>query len=248
MRTFASALVALVVLLAGAGEAHAVTIFQHTGDADPVTEGWNANNGGVAGTPVNDAAFGEPAAWGIDDSGNGFLFYQEVPNAAELAAIATQGWTMTSRLRVASTPTSTATVVFRYSDGVRGYQMSIGSDAAGDPILELDDNATPQGFLTTTLTGLGNGYHDYRLVFDPNAGTASAFVDGTLITTGYTGLVSPSTDALFGAGSSGGVGDGHWASVQFDIGQPVPEPGTMVLVGLGVAAAAAARRRRNAVA
>ncbi len=93
------------------------------------------------------------------------------------------------------------------------------------------------------MTGLGNGYHTYSLVFAPGLTSAELFVDGVSRIQGYTG----DTTFVGGNGIQFGVLSGGQGNFNFVQLQSVPEPSTSVLLSTGLLALWYFRRRHKPI-
>ncbi len=196
-------------------------LVRHVGAADPRAEGFALTATGSCAidvdclrSPVLYERFGREQAWQVDDRTTGGLaIYNLDPGAQNDARAAEQGWTLRARLRVlrdGQAPGFGALAI--YGDGVERFLMDFGSTAAGDPIVALAG-----GPPVPALTGLGDGYHLYELVFDPLLGAARLLVDGVDMGVSYTGQASSTNGVQFGSGTTAGQGAANYALVEWQI-------------------------------
>src|SRR5262249_16827986 len=117
------------------------------------------------------------------------------------------------------------------------FDLGLGLTAQGDTVVGLantiDTNGpggSVEGFGPSyTLTGLGNGYHTYSLLYSPASHLADLSVDGVIRIQGYAGTTESLSDPGFNfLGLSGGQANFNF--VQFS---SVPEPPSMILLGVG---------------
>jgi cysteine-rich repeat protein len=189
--------------------------YVHDGLTDPSTAGWTlvGPGTGVAAGPI--AGDRGLDAWNVDDNStaSGSTLTYVIPEATlagDLAEAAADGWTLRLRLRVVEIPDGTDfSVQSEFADGSTRWNLRFGSDAWGNPILQTI------GGTTVDLSDLDDGYHWYELTFDPDAGTADLFVDGTLRLTDDPGGAIALTRLNFGSGQSSTVGRGHYAYVEW---------------------------------
>ena len=120
-------------------------------------------------------------------------------------------------------------------------------DGTGNVSLYNGSVDTPAGF----ATGLANDgqWHNYAVLFDQNAQSIEIFVDevskGTIdLTTFAGGLYANFSNAAVGVGIGLGAGQNRSWTDNFQVGAPVPEPSTALLLLGGVAGAGWMRRRR----
>jgi hypothetical protein len=248
-----AAIAGLVFVLVGESpstKAQAAIIVQHSGSADPTTEGWTANippSGLTVGPVINDLGSGFDA-WMVDDNstmlgGNGG--YNVTPTGAQVAQASAQGWVLRTRLRVVDATALMQDVCAIYRDGATSWDMRFGRESDGDPIVQL---VTTSGGPTFTLQGAGSTYNLWELRYDPVAGSADLFVNGIERISNYTGFSIAQTSVIWGAASSADTGQGNYNLVQFEIfdqAQVVPEPSSLTLFGLGAAALVISSRRRR---
>lgn len=190
------------------------TIYRHAGAADPLTEGWTAEGGGVG--IVEGAVFGDLGkdAWSIEDPSGATGStgsYAVFPTPDEMCWARHAPWTLRATARVVQTPDAVDGSVFlRFFDGLTAYELHVGSDALGDPVVDLAGNQV-------TVVGAGSGYHTYELSFDPATETVDLSVDAvpTLFDIPGAVLRVSSPRVAFGSDDEAGTGHGHWSSVEF---------------------------------
>lgn len=129
----------------------------------------------------------------------------------------------------------------------------IRGDGSGNASLYNGATDTPiQATIPAFNTGLTNDgkWHNYAVEFDQTAKTIEIFVDesskGVIdLTTFANGLYANFSNEAVGVGAGLAAGQNRTWSDNFQVGSPVPEPSTLVLLGLSaIAGLAVARRRR----
>ncbi|MEI2774357.1 MAG: CARDB domain-containing protein [Candidatus Competibacter sp.] len=172
----------------------------------------------VIGPIANDLGY---PAWSVSGLAlpSQFIYQSGALNAAQKADINSQGFTLTLRGRVlqGSAPAfdvyNTVIGWVSLDTGTRRYDLALGVNSSGNTV----------AVLVTNLDGLGPGpsvrgfgstyalndasYHTYDLVFNPQAQSASLFIDGVERLSGYTGSPNLLADRglYFGATSGGGM-------------------------------------------
>lgn len=166
-------------------------IISHDGASDPVSEGFTDDLQGVSlsGPVLGDLGLDAYAVGGtgMQRFGTGNF------DAATRAALLDRGWRMRVRLRVAAAPDERGLVAVNLENvGGRRYDMNFGLDANGDTFVRLNQTIVTNPQLTGvgpthTLVGSGSTYHEFELVYDPDAGSADLFVDGVEVMSDYEG-------------------------------------------------------------
>jgi hypothetical protein len=200
---------------------HAAVLIDHNGSTDPTTEGWSFFTSGPAAAtgPINDAGTN---AWFTDDNNSSALggYALNITPSQALDA-RTNGWVMRTTAREADPNANYSSTAIEFRDGVSAFQVRIGSDSVGDPVVWA-------GSSSYTLIGGAGAFHDFAVVFDPVSLTADVFADGLEIIPNWTGGSAGSLNRIFwGAGSSSATGEGRFAYVDFEI---LPEPSSLILV------------------
>ena len=247
--------IAATVILAFTDSSHAsypVVLHQHTGTADPTTEGWAVLSflGATTAGPIIDS--GTPA-WSIVNNTPGDTgAYSVVPTPAEISTAATLGWSLQTTLRVTSpSETPGGSMLSLYRDGSRSYQMHFGSDGNGNAVVVLADNS---GFDSATGARFtvpgGSVFNTFELIYSPSAGSADLFVNGVEEISNYTGFAFSQNLLAWGDGATRDLtglepgtntSAGNYYENVFSI---VPEPASTVLL-LGSGAMLLRRRRRS---
>jgi hypothetical protein len=253
-----SSITLAVMLSSGTkGNARADSIGFHSGSTNPSTEGFTTVTFGASSTVAplsNDQGL---PAWSIAGTAQvaQFAYESPAPTASQLAAIASQGFTMTMTDRVIqglapaySSPNFVVIAGEDFTFNGKRWEMDLGLNASGDTVVVLPnsiDNGGPGGSIRApgasfTLVGSGSSYHTYQLIYNPTTMLASLFVDGVDRIDGYSGHTSftnPNVGLVWGA-FSGGQGNFNLASLQTGLPSSVPEPASLVMLSLGLAALA----------
>ena len=249
MRAFVLAVTAVLGLSALAS---ADVLIDHTGNNDPVDEGWGVirDFGATATAVTNDNGTGLNA-WAISKSiSSQEKGYEYVLTSGEAAAATSFGWVVKSTLRIANVNDAPDYAVsMLYSNGTKRFDLALGSNAAGDPIAMLVNSYVANGGdpagPSFTLTGGGNNYHIYEMIFNKVTNTADLKIDGVTRISGYTGnnQFVPTPRLQWGAFGGDGTGDGRYNGMELDV--TVPEPASIALCTLIPLIALTPRRRRS---
>ena len=237
---------ALAALVCGlAASAQAADIFYYA-NPDPTTvdgsvvpgfQPWIRDGSIAQSSGVTD---GTNLAWDVNNTTAGqYEFWKTTPLPAYIAEGNAKGWTYTVRLRLPNLGDAVGGgVETGYYTGTKAWDMAFGTEADGDPIVFLFDNATNPTF---TLQGASNTeYHVYSLKYDPVSTTADLFIDGVERISNYTGFTNPNMFILWGDTAVGDTGRGLWNLVEWT----APEPSSAALVTMGIGVLALRRRNR----
>ena len=206
-------------------------IISHSGDSSPLSQGWSRlSNSPAAGSEggIDDAGV---HAWQVSDTSitdASFSYrYQLAPT--ELAKAVSSGWSLSARFRIVdANDVPGGSIGLSFRTDTTAYDILIGADA-GVPRLILP---TDTGQEDLTLTGLGSGYHEYQLKYDPVSDSADLSVGGTTVLSNWggadfsTGSFGLQQSVFFGANSVPDTGTVNFASVSL---AAVPEPSAVVL-------------------
>ena len=226
----------------------------NTGAADPATQGWTFNNGGIG---ANQFAAGYDSGDGgwrtVDGTITGPAFYQQNLNAATAAAL-NDPWSLSWTFSMDSDAIGSAgTVVNNYyvnrtddnvglwiDHGNFSYRLQFEVSTGGTNDLFVDD-----GTNTFQLTNDGSGFdafHSGQIIFDGvNAALDFEGNSFALASSGPQGI----DRLVFGPISSGGQGSAIWNQVTL---AAVPEPASIAiwsLLGLGLAGYGYRRLRQS---
>lgn len=250
-----AALIAVSVVVA---PAWAVVSTSYVAPASPQSEGFTAIPFGPASQTTalaND--LGQPA-WSIAGTATAsqFGYASGTFSADQLSAIASNGFTLSldaRGLRGLSLPFDTTNHIIvmgaEVEFGTKRFEIDLGLDANGDTVVSLPttlDAAGPGSAVRSfgasyTLAGEGNGYHLYKLQYDPIVQRATLLVDGTPRLFDYAGNNSfAGNRGLVWFAASGGIGNFNTVQVA------VPELTTSAMLLVGTLALIALRRRDSA--
>jgi hypothetical protein len=229
----------LLLLILQFSQLQAETVFVHTGNTNPLTEGWTTE--GFAqdttfGPITNDGGFD---AWYVSDNsfelGSHFQYLQTLTDG-QVTRANTNGWTLTAKMRVDVNNPPGLSPFMEYTDGILRFVLGFGRGDGDDFKLILWDGGCTSRlcFRVTgevyTFEDAGDSYHEYQLVYDPSAGSADLYIDGIERASNYEGGVHPPSGVgRVGWGSlhDTGGGAGRYNFVHFEI---VPEPSSVVPV------------------
>ena len=119
------------------------------------------------------------------------------------------------------------------------FQMGFGVQPDGDPVLQLITDATP---LVYSLETGGSGYHAYEIRYNPLTDSADVHIDGVPRVTGWQGRSVDVPNAQANFGSFSDPRHANWNEFTFAI---VPEPGSGLLVILGLVGVARRLPKRH---
>ncbi len=235
-------LLASLLILTSVLTGQSAVVFNHSGNANPTTEGWSEIGAGIGvttGPVTNDLGTGLDS-WFVRDTSvvtNSAIQYVATPSPTIHVQAATLGWTLSANVRMVESSVGSFGGMFAdYLTDTVAFTMFFDREPDGDPRVLL------YGHGSYTLDGVGDGaYHLFELVYDPTEGSADLFVDGVERLSNYTGLASGDNRIGWGASGSTETGRGHFNSVSFTV---VPEPSHTAWVGILVGATMVSRRRR----
>jgi hypothetical protein len=209
-----------------------IIVSQHTGDADPATEGWTPQEFGSGVTTGPVIADGMFDAWSVNDQGtSGGRAYRSILSSVDAQKALNGGFVQRARLRVVNPSTlPDGVVAVEFLTSSIAFLLSIGSEADGDPILWLQNDS---GATALTAQGAGGGYHLYELIYDPATQLADVRLDGQHLAD-YPGfhpvilaINPPPRDVRWGSISGDGTGAANYNLVQMEL---VPEPTALALL------------------
>jgi hypothetical protein len=248
------------VLITQAVTSHASQA-QHTGASDPATEGFNVatfQGSAITGAVFNDAGVD---AWQMATQATitQYSYLSGAFSQQQKIDFSTNGFNLSLQARVlqGAEPTyydttyGLAIAGATFDNGTRRYSVFLSLDSNGDTVAILPtwiESYGPGRRIQTqgthyTLTGLGNGYHNFSLLYDPAIQSASLYIDGVEKLSDYNGYNNFVSD--FGIGFSvfsGGVA--RYASVTISA---VPEPTSLWLALCGVTLIAVSRKCKVAL-
>lgn len=237
-------LVLITTWICLASASQAAVIFSHNGAMDPTTEGFiNSDPGiGVTTGPIIDDNGTGLDAWFVDDDslvhGSAVIYRSSTLSTSAVTEALSSGWTLAVNLRVIEGPSKGFFdgLTAQFVTGSQAFGMTFDMESDNDPTVSLTNGTS------FTLEGAGNqDYNLYKLVYDPLAGSADLFVNGTEKISDYGGSsTSAPAKVNWGGNASNGTGRGHFNSLEFAI---IPEPSASLLVGLSLVVYLCRRRR-----
>lgn len=200
-----------------------ITVIQHSGNADPVAEGFTLSTIGSQASigPVTNNGV---AAWNttVSNVNNNISYVYFLTPQQQAETIGTD-WLLSFTLQDLQ-PSSIANDVL-FVGGAFG--IGIGSEDNGDPYLGIS-KSNPE----FVLSGGGSGYHDYQVRYDAGTETVALWIDGTERISNYLQNISiPNgiTQIEWGE-SQGGPSSANWNLISFEV---IPEPSVFSLIFLG---------------
>jgi len=192
--------------------------------------------------------------WHTTDNGTGFGDYLRYTSAVQPAQFL-DAWTLRARLR--SVGTTSIDQIFFLQDGSERWGVYIQDDRilniASNSLIALAD-------MTSTYRELEMLYTPFTPGFTNSADLLEIYLDQNLIgsyTRNNAFSWGGSPIIMFGGNSSPGTGSIHWNRIEFVEGAtlgfaqlqveitPIPEPGTLGLLGLGIFLGINRQRRRQ---
>lgn len=231
--------------------AQAAPIVNHSGSADPTTQGWTfetlgtgtINKGGI----TNDGGF--DAWYNHDAATNDYGLYYRDFTSGEKADLIANDWTAQMRMRNPNTSDSAGGAValdVNLGNGAKRFYVYFGTQADGNPTWDLAGNDSLGNDLSLQArTGLGGGYHLYEFRYDAATQTADFYVDGTIAVADMPGVSGNGWGlgrVQWGSGSGGDTGQGNYNLVTLSLGV-VPEPASASLLAVGALSLIGRRRR-----
>lgn len=168
-----------------------ILVAEHTGSSNPTSEGFaqDANGAVIAGPITGDQGLD---AWTLSSPGNVRYQTGDLSTATKSLMLA-QGWKVTLIARVGAAPDARGLVTANLENlNGRRFDINIGLNGNGDTFVRLNTNISTFPQLvgvgpTFTLTGSGDAYHTYELIYDPVSQTARLLVDGIERLSNYAG-------------------------------------------------------------
>ncbi|MCF7837421.1 MAG: PEP-CTERM sorting domain-containing protein [Candidatus Marinimicrobia bacterium] len=243
----------LVVVIMAASVAGASLIAEHTGAQDPIAAGNLGHIDDTYGTdstawvplysaypPVSTIAgpdtSGAVDAWWLTGT---YRAYNYIPTAADYTALEA-GFKVSVNVRIptADVPLDFQPVVEYAGNNLR-YYIVFGSNASGEQMIQVNTANTAGSY--TVSGGTINDFALTELVYDPVAGNADLFVNGTERISNINPISSTLKRFYWGSNAPGASGAGHFNLVSLEV---VPEPTSFILVLLAGGLMLARRRSK----
>ncbi len=216
--------VLLVFLLIAAAASAQVLSVEYAAGGDPTAEGWGTQCPGGAGVGAGFIDDGGTPAWFVDDNTTGScLWYIKGVPPADVSAGNTTGFVMRGIVRAVDVPDHPhGSPFFKYSNGVRTWEVRFGNQEDGDLLLNIRTSISDDG-IYVPVEGSGPGYHDISVAYDPVDALADVYVDGDLILADYAGATFTQGELMgWGAGRSPDLGQGNFNLIQLWVGLTDP--------------------------
>lgn len=233
--------------------AQAAPIVNHSGSADPTTEGWTFETLGTGtinkGPITNDAGSGYDA-WYVHDASADYGIYYQLFTAGQKADLVANDWTAQMRMRNPNNSDAAGGGVafdVNLGSGGKRFYVYFGTQADGNPTWDLAGNYAADNTDIPLLArvGLGGGYHLYEFRYNATTTTADFYVDGTIAVAGLAGVSGAGGGngrVQFASGAGGDQGQGNYNLVTLSLGV-VPEPASASLLAIGGLSLLGRRRR-----
>jgi len=227
-----AAVAGLALGLGVGGPADANVIIQHSGNTNPVTEGFV------------DAytSYGSPSgsAWNVSGPDCCDYYGYSLTSSDVTALDSASEWTMTTTMSNLAAAYYDGAYAIILLNGTR-FDLGLRSDGMGDQIVNLDYFQGYPGSPNYTITGLGTNPVTLSLTYSNLTHTADIFVNGSEVISGYAGISEGSNIIVFGGAN------GNFTNVELLTGplQGVPEPATWVMMLVGIGGIGAAKRLRR---
>ncbi len=208
----------------------------HNGSTDPTTENFGYSTfGGPAGYVGQATDQGRPT-WEITSGSlSAQIYYTDNRplSASQQAEIASQGFTLTLVARVDRNGVAPAYDQYPAPIGWASvglgnlrWDIDLGINSKGDTVVNLPTTvgygSQPGVVVDTgpTYTLSNSGYHTYQLYYSPATNSASLYIDGKLVLTGYTGETAYVGNWRLYWGAQNG-GKGFFNTVKLEAGNDI---------------------------
>lgn len=221
-----------ITLSLGGAKAQAQVIIQHSGNTDPITEGFvdaYTSYGSQSG-----------AAWNVTGPDCCDYYGYNLTAANVIALDGASEWNMVATMRNLAAPYYEGAYAVILLNGTR-FDLGLRSDGLGNQILNLSYGQGYPGSPNYTIAGLGTDPVTLSLIYSNSTNSAGVFVNGTEVISGYAGVSQGGNAILFGGA------DGDFTNVELLAGasSSVPEPSTWAMMLLGLAGLGFAACRRT---
>jgi PEP-CTERM motif len=214
-------------------------IIQHSGAADPMSEGFSLNMGAGSVGPLNNDQGMNAWITSIPSSAS-TLEYMESLTPLQQAELAGQDWTMSATLQVVQSSGTLGNIFLNFYAGSEMFTLFFGAESNDDPFVRAGSSSLSPIFV---LNGAGSTYNSYQLVYNVASDTANLWVNDTEEISDITGTQSSQAAELaWGIAQSGPSSfQANWNLVSLS----VPEPSASWLVFLGSGVLFYVRRNRK---
>ncbi|HEY1718019.1 MAG TPA: hypothetical protein VGH42_06955 [Verrucomicrobiae bacterium] len=211
-------------------------IIQHSGDNNPINEGFTG--------PSPSALFGPVTgdlgmnAWMIHTTNSAPAYYSQTLTSQQQSETTGANWSLSTTVRLIQSSGAIGVEFIAGSEG--GFFLDFGINSNGDPTVQTG-NSSP----VFTLTGAGSTYNNYELVYSDATDTASLWVNGIQELNDITGDVGYASSGwgLTWGEFQGSSSQANWNLVSLSV--PEPSAISLLFLGNGVLIYVRTRKRFN---